>query len=130
DAQAEVRIDARPVPEARRRADVRSPYRSLVLQYEPRRGPAASPDAQGPGDPGEGEPGEIRRAGEPLLPGRRLRVGRPRYQAAPADQRAELRALQDLRHQGPAAEHRLGRARGRRRTQLPEHVAHASAILQ
>ena len=34
-----------------------------------------------------------------------------------------MRALQDLRHQGPAAEHRLGRARGRRRPELPQHVA-------
>ena len=29
---------------------------------------------------------------------------------APADQRAELRALQDLRYQGPDAEHRVGHA--------------------
>ena len=42
--------------------------------------------------------------------------------AAPADKRAELRPLQDLRHQGPGAEHRLGCAGGRRRAQLPEHV--------
>jgi hypothetical protein len=40
----------------------------------------------------------------------------------PADQRAELRALQDLRHQGPDAEHRLGHARRRRRAQLRGHV--------
>ena len=39
-----------------------------------------------------------------------------------ADQRAELRALQDLRHQGSAAEHRLGHARGRRRAELSGHV--------
>jgi len=37
---------------------------------------------------------------------------------AAGDQRAELPALQDLRHQGPDAEHRLGHARRRRRTQL------------
>jgi hypothetical protein len=41
---------------------------------------------------------------------------------AAADQRAELRALQDLRHQGPDAEHRVGHARRRRRAELPEHV--------
>ena len=41
---------------------------------------------------------------------------------APADQRAELRALQDLRHQGPDAEHPLGRARRRRRAELPRDV--------
>ena len=39
-----------------------------------------------------------------------------------ADQRAELRSLQDMRHQGSDAEHRLGRARRRRGSQLPEHV--------
>jgi electron-transferring-flavoprotein dehydrogenase len=45
---------------------------------------------------------QVRRTREPLLPGRRLRVRRrrPRRRAA-ADQRAELRPLQDMRHQGP-----------------------------
>ena len=38
------------------------------------------------------------------------------------DQLPELRALQDLRHQGPQPEHRLDRPPGRRRAQLPEHV--------
>ena len=42
--------------------------------------------------------------------------------AALSDQRAELRALQDLRYQGSGAEHRLDGAGGRRRAQLPEHV--------
>ena len=46
---------------------------------------------------------------------------------APADQRAELRALQDLRHQGPDAEHRLGHARRRRRAELRGHVRPAPA---
>jgi electron-transferring-flavoprotein dehydrogenase len=36
-------------------------------------------------------------------------------QAAPADQCTELRALQDLRHQGPDTEHSLGDTRRRRR---------------
>ena len=48
--------------------------------------------------------------------------GRPVF----TDQRAELRSLQDLRHQGSGAEHRLGRAGGRRRTQLSEYVIRAS----
>ncbi len=39
-----------------------------------------------------------------------------------ADQRAELRPLQDLRHQGPDPEHRLGHARRRRRSHLCIHV--------
>jgi hypothetical protein len=38
------------------------------------------------------------------------------------DQRPELRSLQNLRHQGSVAEHRLDHARGRRRPQLSEHV--------
>ena len=41
---------------------------------------------------------------------------------AAADQCAELRALQDLRHQGPAPEHSLGDAGRRRRTELSGHV--------
>ena len=46
---------------------------------------------------------------------------------APADQRAELRALQDLRHQGPAAEHPLGDAGRRRRAELSQMSATAAA---
>ena len=38
------------------------------------------------------------------------------------DQRAELRALQNLRHQGSGAEHQLGDAGRRGRTELSEHV--------
>ena len=52
-----------------------------------------------------------------------------RRQRAAADQRAELRPLQDLRHQGPDAEHRLGPARGRRRPQLRRHVREARWLL-
>ena len=39
-----------------------------------------------------------------------------------ADQRPELRPLQNLRHQGSVAEHRLDHARGRRRAELSEYV--------
>ena len=39
-------------------------------------------------------------------------------------QRPELRALQDLRHQGSRPEHHLDAAGGRRRTQLSRHVSH------
>src|SRR5712691_1124979 len=46
--------------------------------------------------------------------------------AALRDQRAELRPLQDLRHQGPEPEHRLGAAGRRRRTELREHVTGAA----
>ena len=108
--------------EARRQAHLRPAVIGLPVQHQPQRGPAGPPHAEGPGDPGAGQPRALRRARGALLPGRRLRVRRPGNEAPAADQRAELRALQDLRHQGSAAEHRLGRARGRRRAQLPEHV--------
>ncbi len=39
------------------------------------------------------------------------------------DQCAELRALQDLRYQGPDAEHRVGDAGRRRRSELSEYVS-------
>ena len=52
------------------------------------------------------------RAREPLPSRGRVRIRAERRRRRPAaDQRAELRALQDLRHQGPHAEHRLGDAR-------------------
>ena len=39
---------------------------------------------------------------------------------------AELRPLQNLRHQGPESKHHLGAARGRRRAELPEYVIPAT----
>src|SRR5215472_9644765 len=45
------------------------------------------------------------------------------------DQRAELRPLQNLRHQGPEPEHHVGATRGRRRAELSEHViAHVTML--
>src|SRR5690606_36991706 len=68
----------------------------------------------------------IRRAGAPLLPGRRLRGGLRRRggedRSALRHQRPELRPLQNLRHQGSVPEHRLDHARGRRRPELSEYV--------
>ena len=46
----------------------------------------------------------------------------PKYR----DQRAELRPLQNLRHQGPESEHQLGAARRRRRAELSEYVTRAT----
>lgn len=43
-----------------------------------------------------------------------------RYEVA--DQRSELRPLQDVRHQGPQPEHQLGGARRQRRTSLQRNV--------
>jgi electron-transferring-flavoprotein dehydrogenase len=45
----------------------------------------------------------------------------------PADQRRQLRALQDMRHQGSLRDHHLGAAGRRLRTQLPESVMQATA---
>src|SRR5207245_19653 len=80
------------------------------------------PEAHRARDPRETQPRRLLQARDALLSCSSVRVrhrGRP---AAAADPRPELRALQDLRHQGPEAEHRVGRARRRRRPELPEHV--------
>ena len=92
--------------------------------HQPRRGPAVAPDAEGPAGADRHQPAAVRRAGAALLPGRGLRGGAQRGRVGPAvrDQLPELRALQDLRHQGPDAEHRLGDAAGRGRAELSEHV--------
>ena len=47
--------------------------------------------------------------------------------AALRDQRAELRPLQNLRHQGPQPQHHLGAAGGRRRAEIFEYVMSGSA---
>jgi electron-transferring-flavoprotein dehydrogenase len=110
------------VPEARWRADLRQAVLGVPVQHQSRGRPAGAPAAQGPG------PAEILRtrclcrAVQPLLPGRRLRMGGNRRHADLRDQRAELRALQDLRHQGSQPEHQLGPAAGRRGTGLYEYV--------
>ena len=57
-----------------------------------------------------------------LLPGRRLRVGGRGRVREIRHQRAELRPLQNLRHQGPESEHQLGSPRGRRRAELFQYV--------
>jgi electron-transferring-flavoprotein dehydrogenase len=94
-------------------------------QHQPCRRPARPPDAQRRFGAGEHQPGKVRRARGALLPRRCVRVRQERRQHRPAaDQRAKLRALQNLRHQGPHAKHRVGHARRRRRAQLCGHVAH------
>jgi flavin-dependent dehydrogenase len=116
-------VQAHRVPEAGRQAHLRPALQRVHQQHEPRRAATGPPDAEGCDGAGEHQPGEVRGSREPLLPGRRVRIrGHRRRQAAPADQCAELRALQDLRHQGPDAEHRVGHARGRRRAELRGHV--------
>ena len=118
-------------PAKRRRSTTRSRTASSAstscprcsLQYQPRGRPADPPQAGRCEHSDREEPAALRRAGPALPPGRRVRSGgqRRRQQALP-DQRAELRALQDLRHQGPGAEHHLGGAGRYRRAELPQHV--------
>ena len=86
---------------------------------------------QGRHDSGDDQSRALRRPRAALLSRRRLRVRRQRrrFRQAAADQRGELRPLQDVRHQGSAAEHPLGDARGRRRSQLSEHVGAARVRL-
>jgi flavin-dependent dehydrogenase len=111
------------LPEAGQQAHLRPSQLGVRQQHQPRRRPADPPDAERQLRAGERQPGEVRGPRKPLLPGGRLRVRQERGQHRPAaDQRAELRALQDLRHQGSHAEHRLGDARGRRRAELRRDV--------
>ncbi len=111
-------------PAPRRQAQLRPADQRRLLVHQPRGGPALAPGAQGPLGADRREPAALRRAGAALLPGRGLRgaARRRRLQPALPDQLPELRALQDLRHQGPVAEHRLGDAARRRRAELPQHV--------
>ena len=60
---------------------------------------------------------------KPLQPCRCVRIREERRQLRPpADQCPKLCALQNLRHQGPHAKHRLGHARRRRWAKLHRHV--------
>ena len=121
-AKEEDRGAADPVPQARRRAHFRSPFLGIHLQHQPYRGSAGASAAERRVGSGESEPRPLRRPGAALLPGRRVRNRERNVRPAAADQRAELRALQDLRHQGSDAEHQLGGAGGRWRAELSEYV--------
>src|SRR5437879_93391 len=102
----------------------------LYLKYQSRGGPALASQIARPGQGDHDQLSALRLAGTALLSGRGLRDrrGSRDRRAAPADQRAQLRALQDLRHQGPGAEYRLGSAGGRRRTQLPEYAINPKVV--
>ncbi len=70
-----------------------------------------------------------RRPSTTSMAARRRAIARPasmngsrRRATAIRHQRAELRPLQNLRHQGPEPEHHLGPAGGRRRAELSEYV--------
>jgi electron-transferring-flavoprotein dehydrogenase len=118
DADATGRAERFPLidyPKAGRRPVLRPADQRRLQLHQPCRGPAGASDAQGSGRANPNQPAALRRAGAALLSGGRLRGGaqRRRVRAALRDQLPELRPLQDLRHQGPQPEHRLGHAAGR-----------------
>ena len=98
-------------------------------RHQPRREPASAPCLGRPRPADPREPAALRRALAPVLPGRRLRGDLCRRGGANGaevrHQRAELRALQDVRYQGSGAEHHLGAPRRRRWTELRRHVRQA-----
>ena len=114
-------------PRPRRQTVVRQTVVGVSVEHEPRGGPAGPSRAEGSVDPDCEKPAGIRRAGEALLSRGRVRSGLCRRSGAQGSvlrhQRAELRALQNLRHQGSRAEHRMDGAGGRRRAELSEHVS-------
>ncbi len=102
DAQEGIRDAEDRLSQAGRRGQLRPAVLGVPVEHQPRGKPAGAPDAEEQGHPDHHQPGALRRAGAALLPGRRLR-DRPGWrwgQSAAADQRAELRPLQNLRHQG------------------------------
>ena len=124
--EAAQRGQADRLSQARRQDHLRQGFLGVPLQHQSRGG-SAGPSAAGRSrrsDPRQSA--ALRRAGAALLPGRRLRGRlRRRSQAHRSEirhQRAELRPLQNLRHQGPGAEHHMGPPGGRRRAELSGHV--------
>ncbi|PYR95446.1 MAG: electron transfer flavoprotein [Acidobacteria bacterium] len=101
-----------------------NPERSL-LEHPPRGGPAVAPDRPRRGGLPHPLPRGVRQSLRPFLPGERLRDGRHgRRNIAKkvADQRVELRPLQNVRHHGPVPDHRLGAAGRGRGTPVRRHV--------
>ena len=99
--------------------------------HAPRRGSAVAPDRPRHRHLPHALPRGVRQPVHPLLSGERLRDGRRRRRhASAADQRLELRPLQDLRHHGSLSDHRLGAAGGRRRAAVRGHVAIRAAKSQ
>ena len=95
------RAQADRLSEARRRAHLRQALVGVPLHHQPRGGPAGPSQRCGHGRCRR-RPSTTSMPGRAaLLPGRRLRMGRGGVRPALPDQRAELRPLQNLRHQGP-----------------------------
>ena len=122
-AQAGGRVQADRLSEARRHAHLRPAVVGVPVQHQSR-GRSAGSSARQRHGAAEDAPNMT------SSPDRRSAIARPasmngsRRAAQPAirHQRAELRPLQNLRHQGPEAEHHLGSAGRRRRAELSEYV--------
>ncbi len=111
------------LPEAGRRADLRPAVLGVPVGHQSRGRPAGPPAIEGPGDPDRCQFAGLCGAGAALLSGCGLRGDRGGRQAALSDQCAELRALQNLRYQGPVAEHQLGAAGRWWRPELHRNVS-------
>ena len=116
------RVPADRLSEARRQAHLRPAVVGVSVQHQSRGRPAAAPACRRHGAAKGVRARRLCRSLGALLPGRRLRVGRGGRPAALRDQRAELRPLQNLRHQGPQPQHHLGAAGGRRRAEIFQYV--------
>src|SRR6202035_1219913 len=122
-------LQADRLPEARRHSDLRPSVVGVPLQYEPCGEPTGPPARAGRRRATSIRARHFRRPFDPLLPGRRLRVGWRRARSEIRRQLAELRPLQDLRHQRPQRQYHLGPARGRRRPQLSEYVSRGVQVM-
>ena len=93
--------------EARPRRDLRQAHQRALLGHASRRGPAGAPAR-----PDRRVLLAVRRgvwaSVSALLPGQRLRDRSRERDAAPADQREQLRALQDVRHHGSLSSDHMG----------------------
>ncbi len=96
---------------------------SVFIQHQSRRRPAVPPDAERRVGAGQRQSRAVRRTRAAARRASTKSCAMTTGRAASANQRAELRALQDLRYQGSDAEHRVGHAGGRRRPELSEHVS-------
>ncbi len=108
---------------ARSRPDVRQGHLGALLGHAARRGPARAPAGRRPTSATRICGAGVRPPCQRFCPANVYEIVREESgAAAPADQRVELRALQDVRHHGPLPGDHLGAARRRRRTAVRRPV--------